>query len=206
MKVQKRIAFGSALVAALVLVAVSPVSAQPAGAQQPATATAPVQLGATDQAPIKVAVINGEQVLAESNIGRQVQAEAQAADADWQSRLTAKQAEIDALVQQGQEQRLTLNQQALDRLQGQVDQLQLELQRLVQDRERALTRLAETAQLRINQALIPAVEKLAQENGYDLILDTRIQGILYFANRVDVTAHYIEIVNAGGVAPEGSQQ
>ena len=182
------------------------VSAHQASAQQPATGATPVQLPAADQGPLKVAVINGEQVLAESNIGRQVQAEAQAADADWQSRLEAKQAEIDALVQQGQEQRLTLNQQALDRLQGQIDQLQLDLQRLVQDRDRARLRLGEQAQLRINQVLIPAVERLAQENGYDLILDTRIQGILYFANRVDVTVRYLELVNGDVPEPQGSQQ
>ncbi len=204
MKGKNRIAFSWALLATFVLVAVSPISAQQAGAQ--ATGATPGQLLAADQGPLKVAVINGDQVLAESNIGRQVQAEAQAADTDWQSRLTAKQAEIDALVQQGQEQRLTLNQQALDRLQGQIDVLQLELQRLVQDRERILLRLAEQAQLRINQVLIPAVERLAQEDGYDLILDTRTQGILYFANRVDVTAHYIELVNAGVPGSQGSQQ
>ena len=204
MKGKNRIAFGWALLATFVLVAVSPASAQQAGAQP--TGATPVQLPTADQRPLKVAVINGVQVLAESNIGRQVQAEAQAADADWQSRLAAKQTEIDALVQQGQEQRLTLNQQALNRLQGQIDQLQLDLQRLVQDRDRVLVRLAEQAQLRINEVLIPAVERLAEENGYDLILDSRIQGILYFANRVDVTAHYIELVNAGVPASQGSQQ
>ena len=74
---------------------------------------------------------------------------------------------------------------------------------MAQDRDRALTRLAEQAQIRVNQVLIPAVERLATEDGYDLILDTRIQGILYFANRVDVTARYIELVNSG---PQGSQQ
>ena len=204
MKRKNWIMCGWALLAAFVLVAVSTVNAQQARAQP--TGATPVQLPAADEGPLKVAVINGEQVLAESNIGRQVQAEAEAAAVDWQSRLTAKQVEIDALVTQGQEQRLTLNQQALDRLQGQIDQLQLDLQRLVQDRERILLRLAEQAQLRINQVLIPAVERLAQENGYDLILDTRIQGILYFANRVDVTAHYIELVNAGVPASQGSQQ
>ena len=204
MKRKNWIASGWALLAAFVLVAVSTVNAQQARAQP--TGATPAQLPAADEGPLKVAVINGDQVLAESNIGRQVQAEAEAAAADWQSRLTAKQVEIDALVTQGQEQRLTLNQQALDRLQGQIDQLQLDLQRLVQDRERILLRLAEQAQLRINQVLIPAVERLAQENGYDLIMDTRIQGILYFANRVDVTAHYIELVNAGVPASQGSQQ
>ena len=162
-------------------------------------------LGAQQASGLKVAVINGERVLAESNIGLQVQTEAQALAADWEGRVNAKQQELDAKVQQGQEQRLTLNQQALDRLSAEIEQLQVEVQRARDDAQRALNRLGTDAQERINAQLIPAVEQLATREGYDLILDTRIEGILYFANRIDVTERYIALVNAGPGAT-GRQQ
>ena len=145
---------------------------------------------------LKVAVIDGERVITESNIGKQVQIEAQALAADWEARINAKQAELDAKVQQGQEQRLTLNQDALDRLSAEIEQLQVELQRLRDDANRAIQRLGAEAQDRINAQLIPAVELMANQEGFDLIFDTRIQGILYFANSIDATDRFIALVNA----------
>ena len=61
--------------------------------------------------------------------------------------------------------------------------------------------MQQDAQDRINARLIPAVETLANEAGYDLILDTRMQGILYFADAIDATDRYIAIVNAADEAP-----
>jgi len=170
--------------------------ALPAAAQTP---TAP------DGQPLKVAVINGDRVLAESNIGTQVQGEAQSQAAEWDTRVRAKQTEIDTLVAQAQEQRLTLTEEALGRIQQQIEQLNVELNRLRDDAQRAIQRMAGTAQERINAVLIPAVEQLAEAEGYDLILDTRIQGILYFADAIDATDRFITMVNAQYPVPEGSQ-
>ena len=168
----------------------------PAAAQTPAAQT-PAAVG-QDGSPLKIAVINGERVLAESNIGSQVSQEAQGAASQWDTRIRDKQTEIDTLVAQGQEQRLTLTDEALGRIQQQIEQLNVDLQRLRDDAQRAMNLLAEEAQVRINDVLIPAVERLATEDGYDLILDTRIQGILFFADAIDATDRYIALVNGGG--------
>ena len=133
----------------------------------------------------KIAVINGDRVLMESSIGLQVQQEAQTAATDWDNRVRAKQVEIDTLMAQAEQQQLTLTQEAMARIQSSVEQAQVDLQRLRDDAQRALNRMAEQAQARINERLVPAVEQLAAEAGYDLILDTRMQGILYFASAID---------------------
>ncbi|SVA74799.1 uncharacterized protein METZ01_LOCUS127653 [marine metagenome] len=150
----------------------------------------------------KIAVINGDRVLMESSIGIQVQQEAQTAANDWDNRIGAKQVEIDTLIAQAEEQRLTLTAEALARIQSNVEQSQVDLQRLQDDAQRALNRMAEQAQTRINERLIPAVEQLAAEAGYDLILDTRMQGILYFATSIDATDRYIALVNANNPPPQ----
>jgi len=168
--------------------------ALPAAAQTPAT-------GAPQQ-PLKVAVINGDRALAESTIGSQVSAQAQAEANSWDTRIRDKQAAIDTLVAQAQEQRLTLTEEALARIQSDIEQLNVELQRLRDDAQRAMNRMAEEAQNRINAVLIPAVEQLATAQGYDLILDTRIQGILYFADAIDATDEFIAMVNAQYPVPQ----
>ena len=179
-----------------IAVVLSLVTALPVAAQTPAMQT-PVAVGQDGQ-PLKIAVINGERVLAESNIGAQVSQEAQAAASQWDTRIRDKQTEIDTLVAQGQEQRLTLTDEALARIQQQIEQLNVDLQRLRDDAQRAMNLMAEEAQVRINDVLIPAVERLATAEGFDLILDTRIQGILFFADAIDATDRYIALVNGGG--------
>lgn len=169
-------------------------------------ATAQTTPGAAPQRPLKVAVINGDRALAESNIGSQVQAQAQQAATDWDNRIRDKQTELDTLMAQAQEQRLTLTEEALARIQSQIEQIQVDLQRLRDDAQRAMNRMAEDAQNRINAVLIPAVEQLATQQGYDLILDTRIQGILYFADAIDATDQFIAMVNAQYPVPQQEQQ
>jgi len=193
MNAKNRIACGVAFALAVGLAA-APV----AGAQTPTQLPA----GPQQSGPLKIAVINGDRVLAESTIGQTVSNEGQAAMAEWNTRVQAKQAEIDTLVQQAQTQQLTLTQEALARIQATVEQLNIELTRLRDDAQRAYNQLGADAQGRINAVLIPAVEQLANQEGYDLILDTRAEGVLYFADAIDATDKFLVLVNAGS----GSQQ
>ncbi len=174
------------------------------GTALPAQAQAPAVSGATASPaqPLKIAVIDGERVLAESNIGAQVSQDARAAAASWDVRIGDKQTEIDTLVAQAQQQQLTLTADAMGRMQLQIEQLNVDLERLRDDAQRAMNRLGEEAQDRINAVLIPAVEQLANAEGFDLILDTRIQGILYFADAIDATDRYIAMVNGNVPVPD----
>ncbi len=207
MKARDWIVRGMALAMVLSVGVTLPAYAQqaPVPGQQPAAAA---QLPAAGQMDgLKIAVINGDRVLLESNIGILVQQEAQAAAIDWDNRIGQKQGELDTLVAQAQEQRLTLTDEALGRMQTLIGQLQIDLQRLRDDANRFLTRMSEEAQVRINNILIPAVERLANDEGYDLILDTRIAGILYFADAIDATDRYIALVNADNLpAQQGDQR
>jgi len=194
MKAKNRIACGVAFALAFGLAAVPVAGAQEVPTQTPA--------GPQQSVPLKIAVINGDRVLAESTIGQAVATESQGAMAEWNTRIQSKQAEIDTLVQQAQTQQLTLTQEALARIQASVEQLNVDLQRLRDDANRAFNQLGADAQVRINAVLIPAVEQLANQEGYDLILDTRVDGILYFADAIDATDQFLVLVNAGS----GSQQ
>lgn len=186
---------------ACLAIVVSLATALPALAQTPAVPVAAAQ----QERPLKIAVIDGNRVLEESNIGAQVSQDARAAAASWDVRIGEKQTEIDTLVAQAQQQQLTLTAVAMNRMQQQIEQLNVDMQRLRDDAERAMARLGEEAQVRINDVLIPAVEELANSEGFDLILDTRIQGILYFADAIDATDRYIAMVNANVPVPAPQQ-
>lgn len=186
---------------ACLAIVVSLATALPALAQTPAVPVAAAQ----QERPLKIAVIDGNRVLEESNIGAQVSQDARAAAASWDVRIGEKQTEIDTLVAQAQQQQLTLTADAMNRMQQQIEQLNVDMQRLRDDAERAMARLGEEAQVRINDVLIPAVEELANSEGFDLILDTRIQGILYFADAIDATDRYIAMVNANVPVPAPQQ-
>jgi outer membrane protein len=193
MKARDWIVRGVALVVVLVIGVTLPPYAY---AQQVGEAGIDRDLTQGPLAGLKVAVIDGDRVIQESNIGIQVQQETQMAIEGWETRVLGKQAELDTLMAQAQNQQLTLTNEAMTRVQNTIEQLQVDLQRLQDDAQRALNRLAEQAQARINERLIPAVNQLASEAGYDLILDTRMQGILYFASAIDATDRYIALVNA----------
>lgn len=173
-----------------VLVAATLVAALPSGAQQPMPTTREAQAS-----PLKIAVINGDRVIAESTVGKEVFDQAQRVADEWQARLEAAQQELDTMIRQGQEQAMTLNQAALNRLNTDIEERRVQLQRMQDDRNRELQRLQLTAQNQINAALVPAVERLAQQEGYDLILDSRITGMLYFSNAIDVTERFLVMVN-----------
>ncbi len=206
MKARDWIVRGLALAMVLSVGVALPAYAQQAAVpgQQPAAPAQQPAAGPTTG--LKIAVINGDRVLLESSIGILVQQEAQAAAIDWENRVAQKQGELDVLVAQAQEQRLTLTDVALGRMQRLIEQLDVDVQRLNDDANRALQRMAETAQIRINNVLIPAVERLANEEGYDLILDTRIAGILYFADAIDATDRYIALVNVDNPPPQQGNQ
>ena len=160
-------------------------------------------LGAQQAAVPKIAVINGDRVIEESNIGRTVSEQAQARADEWTTRIEAKQTELNDLARQRQEQALTLNEDALIRLDADIEQRNVELNRLRDDANRDLQTLSAQYQGQINAALVPAVERLAAAGGYDLILDTRVQGLLYFSTTLDVTEEFIAMVNEGAA---GGQQ
>ena len=78
---------------------------------------------------------------------------AQAAAAEWDTRIREKQTEIDTLVAQAQQQQLTLTEEALGRIQQQIEPLNVDLDLVLDEANRAMTRLGETAQEQINAVL-----------------------------------------------------
>jgi len=160
---------------------------------------ASMPLAAQNAASPKIVLVDGDRVTSETAVGRQIRDRIQAAAADWQQRVTAVQTELQTLAQNRQQQQLTLSADALAQLERDIEEKQVELQRLQDDARRSLERMQTQGTEQVNQVLIPALEALAAERGYEMIFDSRLTqtgGLLYFANSLDVTDAFIAKVNA----------
>jgi Skp family chaperone for outer membrane proteins len=160
---------------------------------------AAMPLGAQSPSGPTIVLVDGDRATSETGVGQQVRDRVNAAAEQWQSRINSLQTELTNLGQQRQTQQLTLSQEALSSLNAQIEEKQVELQRVQDDARRAIERLQVQSVEQINGVLIPVLEALAAERGYEIVLDTRMTqtgGLLYYSNVLDVTDDFIARVNA----------
>ena len=157
-------------------------------------------------APVgRVVVVDGERVTAETQIGREVRTEVESAASNWQSQGEQIQAELQNLLTRRQQQALTLNAQAMTDLNTQIEVKQVALERLQDDARRQLDRLQADGQQRINRVLVPVLERLAAERGWDLVFDSRLVqtgSLLHYSRTLDMTDEFIAGVNAATESPD----
>ena len=160
------------------------------------TATA---FGIAPQAGVRVAIINGQRMLEDSNVGKAARQQIEERAAYWTNLIQTEQTALSSLNQQQRDGSLTLNQDALAQLSRQIEEKQVTVERLDADARRELQRLEEALTGQVNSQLGPLVERLARERGFDLILDSSrlgLSGLLYFNPSLDVTDEFTTLVNS----------
>ena len=158
---------------------------------------AALPLGAQGPAASRVVVVDGDRVTNETAIGQEIRDRVANEAASWDSRLQQANSELQALAQNRQSQSLTLSSTALAQLDAQIEEKQVEIQRMQDDARRALERIQNESQARINDVLIPVLEQMAAEQGWGLVFDSRLAqtgSLLYFDGTVDVTDSFIQRV------------
>lgn len=171
--------------------------AAPVLGQDPAPAAGePAQAEPVEQPTVpRMAVVNGDRIIVESTVGQAAQARAQEITATWEGRVTAKRDELNALVARRQNEIETMTAASLAALNRQIEDIQLELNRLQEDANRELGRSGQRAQAEISARLMSALDLLARQQGYDVILDTRTQGLLWISEAVDATDQVLALMN-----------
>lgn len=153
---------------------------------------------------LTVAVIDNDRVLEESNPGKVARQRLEESANRWQQRIEQKRRELDDLQRQRQQQALTLSPEALRRLDAQIEEKQVEMDRLRADAQRDFNRLRDQVLGELEQELVPMVQRLAQENGYQIILNSQTPGLLYFSTAIDATDQLIALINRTSPAPSGA--
>ena len=152
-----------------------------------------VPAGGIAFAQTKVAVINLQRAVLES-------AEIQKANADMQAKYKPRQDEIDKLQQdiQGISQQLQTNgakltPQAAADLQEQGQRKQRDLQRMQEDLQADVDRDRNDILSKSTQKMSAVVKKIAEEKGYDLVVD--VSTAVYFKPAMEITSDAIAAYN-----------
>ena len=154
------------------------------------------------QEATRVASINVELVVAEAREGKELAAFLQQIETETRTALEANAGRVEALRQSA----VGKGPDELRSIQHQIEDLQRESQRLANDVERRAAKRQEEALQRINERLRPIVQQLIDENGYDLILNASIGGVLHASARVDLTQRVIGMLQAQELQEEASQE
>ena len=148
------------------------------------------------QQPMKIGVVNSQDVLEKSQEGKKVTAQLEAKNKTLQEDLARMDDKIRDLETRLNTQRLTLSQEALANLMSDLDKLRTERTRFVEDSRRELNDLTNRLFNRLQTELRPIIAEVGKEKNLDVILDVGGSGIIYFNPAVDLTAEVIQKYDA----------
>ncbi len=154
-----------------------------------------VSLGYAQQ-PMKVGVVNSQDVLEKSQEGKRVTAQIEAKNKTLQEDLARLDDKIRDLETRLNTQRLTLSQEALGNLMADLDKQRTERTRFVEDSRREMNDLTQRLFNRLQNELRPIITEVGKEKNLDLIFDVGGSGIIYFNPAVDVTSEVIQRYDA----------
>ncbi len=147
-------------------------------------------------AQLKVVVINTQKAMAESDELKKASAAVEAKYKPRQDELNKLQADLQSIEQQLNSGKL--NQQAAADLQAQGQRKQRDAQRLSDDLQADFDRDRQEILGKASQKMQTVIQKLAEEKGYDVIVDA--SQTLYFKPTLDVTADAIAAYNKANPA------
>ncbi len=182
----RRAAAGFLLLAALAPATVT--AQQPAAPQAKAPAPAQARVA-------KVAVIDVERILLESDRGKKALSEIEAVRKQKEQEASAKQKEIADLRQKIQDGQLSLSKDKLADLNKQLQDKVIAMQRYQDDAGRDLAKKRDEVLDQIEKSVFPVINKIGAEAGYTLIFNKYRSGLVYADDSVDITEQVIARYN-----------
>jgi outer membrane protein len=146
--------------------------------------------------PIKIAVINTEQILVESQAGKKAIADLKKLQEGKEAELKAKEQEIRDLQTKLNEGRLSLAQDKIDEMQKQLEEKVIAGRRLQDDANRELGKRRDELLGAVDQRVMPLINQIGKEMGYTLIFRKFESGLIYADEAVDITKMVITRLDA----------
>jgi outer membrane protein len=150
----------------------------------------------TASAQVKVAVINTQKAMADSDELKKASAAVEAKYKPRQDELTKLQADLQSIEQQLNSGKL--NQQAAAELQTQGTRKQRDAQRISDDLQADFDRDRQEILGKASQKMQAVIQKLAEEKGLDVVVDA--SQTLYFKPTLDITNDAIAAYNKANPA------
>ena len=155
---------------------------------------------AAQEAPLKIAVVDVEIVVAESPQGKALQARLEQFQTQVQGELQRMQNDAQAIQQRVTDGANSLSEDRLSELNKELEDATIAIRRYRDDKQREGTKIQEEGLVGIEQVLQPVFAQVRDEMGFDLIIN-RVPGVvLMISERVDVTPLMIQRLNASATA------
>lgn len=143
------------------------------------------------QAAVKIAVIDVERILLESERGKAALREIDTLRQQKQQQGEAMQKEIADLQTRLNEGRLSLAQEKIAELTKELEDKVIAHRRFGDDATRELTKKRDQVLDQIEQSVFPVINQVGKEGGYTLIFNKFNSGLIYADEAVDITAQVI---------------
>lgn len=158
-------------------------------------------------APSRVAVINVQRVLAESEAGKAALEKLRKSQEERTARLKKLDDEIRAIDTDLQQKRLSLSQQKIEEMTKQISDRKIALQRAAQDAERELQEMRDAELKSMEAQIMPLIDEIGKEQGFAAIFNKYESGLVYASPAIEITDTVIKRYNdsRAAKAPGGSK-
>jgi len=153
--------------------------------------------GAAAQSGIKIAVIDVNRIMTDSQRGKSVLAGIEKLQAERSAQLKTMNEELSDMQKKFQEGRLSLAEDKLAELQAQIEDRTRAFQRAREDAEREVQKRRADEIDKIETAVFPIINAIGKEGGYTLIFNKFQSGLVYAEDTVDITNQVIQKLDAG---------
>jgi len=143
----------------------------------------------------KVAVVDIQRCMKESNEGKRVSESLKKDIEAMQQRYNKAQKELSDLNKEIEKQSLMLSVDAKESKQNELEKKNRELTYLAQDLEEEQTAVQQSATQKIVKELYAVVESVAKQQAFDLVLEKSSSGIIFTASAIDITDQVLNEYN-----------
>lgn len=157
-------------------------------------------------APSRVAVINVQRVLTESEAGKAALEKLRKSQEDRTARLKKMDDDIRAVDTELAQKRLSLSPQKIEEMQKQISDRKIVLQRAAQDAERELQEMRDAELKSMEAQILPLIDEIGKEQGFAAIFNKFESGLVYASPAIEITDTVIKRYNDTRTkAPGGSK-
>jgi len=141
----------------------------------------------------KVAVVDYQRVLKDSDAGRDIHRQIDAYRKTLQEKIKREEDKLREAEDELKRQRGTLKPDDFDKRRRQFEEKVIALQRQAQDWMRTLEQSYQESMSRLHEPLLPLVREMTQQRGYNIVVDN--SKVLVVANERDLTDEVIQQLN-----------
>jgi outer membrane protein len=160
---------------------------------------------AAAQSGIKIAVIDVNRIMTDSQRGKAVLAGIEKLQSEKSAQLKTMNDELSDMQKKFQEGRLSLAEDKLAQIQAQIEDRQRQFQRAREDAEHDVQKHRQDEIEKIENAVFPIINTIGKEGGYTLIFNKFQSGLVYAEDTVDITNQVIQKLDAAGAGSTSGQ-